>query len=105
MFGVAGRLLDKFGVRVGMIWAVIVWSSAAASHAFARSALGFSISRLRSARRGANFPACIKPLPNGSRNATGSRNRIFNRGSNVGMMLSPLIVWVATVWHWQRRSS
>src|SRR5258705_13371928 len=28
MFGVAGRMLDKFGVRLGMIRAVIVWSFA-----------------------------------------------------------------------------
>jgi ACS family hexuronate transporter-like MFS transporter len=103
MFGVAGRLLDKFGVRVGMIWAVIVWSFAAASHAFARSALGFSISRFAlGLGEAANFPACIKTVaewfPKRERAlATG----IFNAGSNVGMMLSPLIVWVATVWHWQ----
>src|SRR6266852_2592691 len=103
MFGVAGRLLDKFGVRLGMIWAVIVWSFAAISHAFARSALGFSISRFAlGLGEAANFPACIKAVaewyPKRERAlATG----IFNAGSNVGMMLSPLIVWLATVWHWQ----
>src|SRR5260221_4903824 len=45
MFGVAGRLLDKFGVRLSMICAYVVWSFAAVSHAFARGAIGFSISR------------------------------------------------------------
>jgi ACS family hexuronate transporter-like MFS transporter len=103
MFGVAGRLLDKFGVRLGMIWAVIVWSIAAASHALARSAFGFSISRFAlGLGEAANFPACIKTVaewfPKRERAlATG----IFNAGSNVGIMLSPAIVWLATVWHWQ----
>ena len=103
MFGVAGRLLDKFGVRLGMIWAVIVWSIAGISHAFARSALGFSISRFAlGLGEAANFPACIKTVaewfPKRERAlATG----IFNAGSNVGIMIAPAIVWLATTWHWQ----
>src|SRR5258706_10085567 len=90
MFGVAGRLLDKFGVRLGMIWAVIVWSFAGISHAFARSALGFSISRFAlGLGEAANFPACIKTVaewvPQRERAlATG----IFNAGSNIGLMVA-----------------
>jgi ACS family hexuronate transporter-like MFS transporter len=103
MFGISGRLLDRFGVRIGMIWAVIVWSVAAVSHSFARSALGFSIARFAlGLGEAANFPACIKAVaewfPKRERAfATG----IFNAGTNVGVMLSPLIVWLATQWHWQ----
>jgi ACS family hexuronate transporter-like MFS transporter len=104
MFGVAGRLLDNFGVRLGMIWAVIVWSFAAVSHAFARSALGFSISRFAlGLGEAANFPACIKTVaewfPKRERAfATG----IFNAGSNIGIMLAAVaIVPIAVKWHWQ----
>jgi MFS transporter, ACS family, aldohexuronate transporter len=104
MFGIAGRILDKFGVRLGMIWAVIVWSFAAVSHAFARSALGFSISRFAlGLGEAANFPACIKTVaewfPKRERAfATG----IFNAGSNVGIVLASFaIVPVAVRWHWQ----
>jgi ACS family hexuronate transporter-like MFS transporter len=103
MFGVSGRLLDLFGVRTGMIWAVAVWSIAAMSHAFARSAVGFSIARFAlGLGEAANFPACIKAVaewfPKRERAfATG----IFNSGTNVGVMLSPVIVFVATIWHWQ----
>ncbi|HEV3191074.1 MAG TPA: MFS transporter, partial [Polyangiaceae bacterium] len=41
-FGFAGRLLDRFGVKVGMIWAVLVWSVAALGHSFAHSVVGFA---------------------------------------------------------------
>jgi ACS family hexuronate transporter-like MFS transporter len=104
MFGIAGRLLDKVGVRLGMIWAVIVWSFAAVSHAFARSAIGFSISRFAlGLGEAANFPACIKTVaewfPKRERAlATG----IFNAGSNVGILLAAFtIVPIALKWHWQ----
>jgi len=103
MFGIAGRLLDTFGVRAGMIWAVIVWSFAAAGHAFARSALGFSIFRFAlGIGEAANFPACIKTVaewfPKRERAlATG----IFNAGSNIGIMLSLPLVLLATAWHWE----
>jgi ACS family hexuronate transporter-like MFS transporter len=50
----------------------------------------------------ANFPASIKAVaewfPKRERAlATG----IFNSGTNVGVMLSPLIVWLAMAWRWQ----
>jgi ACS family hexuronate transporter-like MFS transporter len=104
MFGIAGRLLDKFGVRLGMIWGVAVWSVAAISHAFARSAIGFSISRFAlGLGEATNFPACIKTVaewfPKRERAfATG----VFNAGSNIGIVLAALaIVPIAMKWHWQ----
>jgi ACS family hexuronate transporter-like MFS transporter len=103
MFGVAGRLLDRFGVRVALIWAVLVWSAAAVGHSFASSVFGFAIARFAlGLGEAANFPGCIKSVaewfPKRERAlATG----IFNSGSNVGAMLSPLIVWLATTAGWR----
>ncbi len=103
MQAVSGLLLDVIGVRAGFILAVIVWSLAAMAHAFARGTLGFAGARFAlGVGEAANFPASIKTIaewfPKRERAlATG----IFNSGTNVGVMLSPLIVWLATIWHWQ----
>jgi ACS family hexuronate transporter-like MFS transporter len=103
MFGVSGSMLDKFGVRIGMIWAVIVWSIAALGHSFANGVLGFAIARFAlGLGEAANFPGCIKSIaewfPKSERAlATG----IFNSGTNIGVMFAPAIVWIATTWGWR----
>ncbi len=82
----AGRLLDKYGTRIGFAIAVFVWSVAAMAHAAAVSAFTFGIARLfLGIGESANVPACIKTVaewfPKRERaEATG----IFNSGANVG---------------------
>jgi ACS family hexuronate transporter-like MFS transporter len=103
MFPVAGRLLDRFGVRAGMFWAVIIWSVAAIGHSVATTVLGFAIARFFLAiGEAGNFPASIKAVaewfPKRQRAlATG----VFNSGTNVGVMLSFVSVWIATSYGWQ----
>ena len=100
----AGRLMDRIGVRVGLTLAVSAWSVAAMAHGLARSVLGFSAARsLLGLAEGACFPAAIKAVtewfPKEQRAlATG----IFNAGSPVGAILCPLAVpWLAGRWGWQ----
>ena len=65
MFGMlgAGRLLDKFGTRIGFAIAITVWSVAAMMHAWATSAFTFGVARaLLGLGEAANFPACIKTV-------------------------------------------
>jgi ACS family hexuronate transporter-like MFS transporter len=106
MFGLlgAGRLLDKFGTRIGFAIAITVWSLAAMAHAWATSAFTFGVARaLLGVGEAANFPACIKTIaewfPKRERaTATG----IFNSGSNIGAVIAPLTVpWLATSYGWQ----
>lgn len=124
-----GRFIDKVGLRVGFAAAVVVWSIAAVAHAVADripglelpaividAKLGFAVLTLSGAAAGfalmrfllgigeaANFPASIKTVaewfPKKERAfATG----IFNSGSNIGALLTPLIVpWVTLQWGWQ----
>src|SRR5580693_7531840 len=40
-----GRVLDRFGVRVGLSLAVAIWTIASASHALATTAVTFAIAR------------------------------------------------------------
>ena len=102
-FLLAGRWLDRVGVRRGFATAVVVWSLAAIGHAFARTTAGFSVARaFLGLGESANFPGAIKSVgewfPKEERAlATG----IFNAGTNTGAILTPLIVpWIALTWGW-----
>jgi ACS family hexuronate transporter-like MFS transporter len=103
MFTVSGRLLDRFGVRVGMIWAVIVWSLASVGHAFARSSLGFAAARFcLGIGEAANFPASVKAVAEWfPKRQRAFANGVFNSGTNVGVMLTFAIVWLSQSFGWQ----
>ncbi|MDB4879299.1 MAG: major facilitator superfamily 1 [Gemmatimonadetes bacterium] len=99
-----GRLLDRIGVKKGFAIAIVTWSLAAMAHALASTASGFSIARAAlGLGESGNFPGAIKAtaewFPKKERAfATG----IFNAGSNVGAIITPLIVpWIALTWGWR----
>src|SRR6267143_1322316 len=100
----AGRLIDRFGTKIGYAAALIIWSLAAMAHALARSAFGFGVARAAlGVGEAGNFPAAIKTtaewFPKKERAlATG----IFNGGSNIGAIVAPLAVpWIARNYGWQ----
>jgi MFS transporter, ACS family, hexuronate transporter len=101
---VVGRLVDRLGTRLGYALAMIFWSLAAMGHAAANSFSDFLIARstLGFGEAGV-FPASIKSVaewfPNKERSlAIG----IFNAGSNVGAILTPLVVpWITIHWGWR----
>jgi len=100
-----GRFLDKFGTRIGYLWAIVVWSVAAMAHAAARGVISFASARFAlGLGESANFPAAIKCVaewfPKKERAfATG----LFNSGSTVGAIIAPVIVSgisIALGWQW-----
>jgi ACS family hexuronate transporter-like MFS transporter len=125
----AGRIIDRIGTRKGFALAVTLWSFAAVAHGFADmmpnlhlpmlnldAKAGFSIVSLTGAAAGfalarfalglgeaGAFPASIKTIaewfPKKERAlATG----IFNSGTNVGALATPLVVpWILVHWSWQ----
>ena len=93
-FVLMGRLIDTIGTRKGYLVSIGIWSLAALGHALARTWVGFAVARFSLAvGQSGNFPSAIKAVaewfPKKDRAlAVG----IFNGGSNVGTILSPLII-------------
>ncbi len=99
-----GRLIDRIGTRLGYSLSVIWWSFAAMAHALAGSAFGFGLARFAlGLGEGGNFPASIKTVaewfPKRERAlATG----FFNSGTNVGAIVTPVLVpWIVIAWGWR----
>lgn len=100
---VFGRLVDRFGTRIGYTAAIVFWSLAAMAHAAARSAFGFGAARFAlGLGEAGNFPTAIKAtaewFPKRERAlATG----IFNAGTNVGAVVAPALVpWLTIRFGW-----
>ncbi len=88
----AGRLVDRIGVKLGLMSAVTIWSLASAAHAVVGSVTGFKLVRgALGLAEGANFPAAVKSVrqwftPDQRALAIG----IFNSGSNVAAIVTPV---------------
>ncbi|MEO6050882.1 MAG: MFS transporter [Pyrinomonadaceae bacterium] len=101
---IVGRLMDWLGTRKGFSLAIVFWSVAAMGHALVSSVMGFSAARFAlGLGEAGNFPASIKTVaewfPKKERAlATG----IFNSGSNIGAIVTPLVVpWITVVYGWR----
>jgi ACS family hexuronate transporter-like MFS transporter len=120
----AGRLMDRVGTKTGFALALTIWSAAAVAHAgattfgpavaatlaaiglhYSASAAGFIAARFAlGIGESGNFPAAIKTVaewfPRSERAfATG----LFNAGTNIGAIVTPIVVPIITVkfgWRW-----
>jgi MFS transporter, ACS family, hexuronate transporter len=99
-----GRLIDRLGTRMGYALAMVFWSIASMAHAAANSFASFAGARFALGFGEAGvFPASIKSVaewfPKKERAlATG----IFNAGTNVGAILTPMFVpWITRHWGWR----
>ena len=99
-----GRLIDRIGARLGYAAVVVLWTAAHVAHAFVGSVGGFIAVRFAlGLGESGNFPAALKAIaewfPQQERAlATG----IFVAGSNVGAIITPLIVpFIAYRWGWR----
>jgi ACS family hexuronate transporter-like MFS transporter len=96
----SGWIVDRVGVRISLLGAVSLWSLAAGAHGFASKVSHFALARFGlGLSEAVNFPASIKSVkewfpPHERALAVG----IFNAGSNVGALLTPLLVPIITIW-------
>lgn len=100
----AGLVVDRLGTRRALSLAVIWWSIAAISHAFARGFWSFFFARaFLGITEGANYPAAFKAIaewfPKSERSmATG----IVSAGTGLGLILAPPLAGTLTYyfsWH------
>src|SRR5262245_52929650 len=99
-----GRVFDRIGVRKGFSFAVVLWSLAAMAHALARSVFGFGLARFGlGIGEAGNFPGSIKTVAEWHpRRERALATGIFNAGSNIGAVVTPLIVpWITLTYGWQ----
>jgi ACS family hexuronate transporter-like MFS transporter len=120
----AGRFIDRVGTKLGFSLALLIWSAAGIAHAFATvfgpavagllsvvgltytgSVAGFIAARFAlGLGESGNFPASIKAVAEWfPRSERALSTGIFNSGTNIGALLTPLIVPAITVrygWQW-----
>jgi MFS transporter, ACS family, hexuronate transporter len=99
-----GKLIDRLGTRKGFSLAVFLWSLAAMAHAAASSIFQFGLARFSlGLGESGSFPASVKAVaewfPKRERAlATG----LFNSGTNIGAMVTPLVVpWLTYRFGWR----
>jgi MFS transporter, ACS family, hexuronate transporter len=99
-----GRFIDRVGTRLGYALAMVFWSLASMAHGTASSFTSFVVARFAlGLGESAVFPASLKAVaewfPKRERAlATG----IFNAGSNLGAIITPLVVPLIVVrWGWR----
>lgn len=118
----AGRMMDRLGTKVGFSVAIVLWSLAAIGHAeavvvgemvgpiFAFAGFGYSTSVagfifmrfLLGIGEAGNFPAAIKTVAEWfPRRERALATGIFNSGTNIGALMTPLIVpWITLSYGW-----
>ena len=101
---VSGTVIDRIGTRLGYALAVTICSVAAVAHGLVRSVMGFGgVRLLLGLGEAGNFPAAVKATsewfpPRERAFAVG----LFNSGSTVGAILTPLAVpWIALTFGWR----
>ena len=99
-----GWLLDRLGVRRGMLMAVSIWTLASASHAFARGFWSFATARgVLGFGEGATFPGGLRTVMQSLPVESRSRGvAIAYSGGSLGAVLTPWIVTpIAALYGWR----
>ncbi len=99
-----GRLIDRYGTRLGFAVSIVVWSIAAMGHAAAKTAFGFGTARFAlGLGESGNFPASIKAVAEWfPRKERALATGIFNSGANIGAVAAPAVVpWLTLTYGWQ----
>lgn len=99
-----GRALDRFGLRLGMLAAVALWTTASVSHAFAAGFLSFAIARaLLGFGEGATFPGGLRTVMQTLEPHQYARGiAVAYSGGSLGAIVTPLLLTpIALWWGWR----
>ena len=116
---IAGGVIDRLGARKGFAVAIVIWSLAAMAHAavplfggtaavvlafagltYSASVAGFIAARFAlGLGEAGNFPAAIKVVAEWfPRRERAFATGLFNSGTNIGALVTPLVVPAITLW-------
>ena len=89
-----GSILDRIGLRIGMLIAVGIWTVASVSHAWVAGLLGFAVARaVLGFGEGATFPGGLRTASDSLPPDRRSRGMaIAYSGSTLGAIVTPLLV-------------
>jgi ACS family hexuronate transporter-like MFS transporter len=95
-----GSLLDRIGLRIGMVLAVGIWSIASVAHAWVTGFLGFASARtVLGFGEGATFPGGLRTSKDSLPRDRQSRGMaIAYSGSTLGAIVTPLLVTPVALW-------
>jgi len=99
-----GYGLDRFGLRRGMTMAVLAWTVASVSHAFARGFAGLAAARAALGfGEGATFPGGLRTVVQTLPLASRSRGvALAYSGGSLGAVVTPIIITpIAVGWGWR----
>ncbi|MGB2713277.1 MAG: MFS transporter [Vicinamibacterales bacterium] len=118
----AGRFIDWMGAKAGFAIFIVLWSLAAIAHAeaplfggaaaaflaiiglnYSASVAGFMLARFAlGLGESGNFPAAIKVVAEWfPRRERAFATGLFNSGTNVGAIVTPMVVpWITMTWGW-----
>ena len=118
----AGRVIDRIGAKTGFTVFIVIWSLAAIAHAeapvfggaaaaflalaglnYSASVAGFMVARFAlGLGEAGNFPASIKVVAEWfPKRERALSTGIFNSGTNIGAIVTPMVVpWITLTWGW-----
>ena len=104
-FLVMGRIIDLLGTKRGYLLSIAIWIVAVIGEAFAGTFVGFAFALfILGVGQSGSFPTAVKAIaewfPQKDRAFAAS---IFNGGTNVGLILAPLVIGLIrnNTEHWQ----
>ncbi len=99
-----GRFVDRVGARIGYGAAFLIWTIAHTAHALVTGLGGFFAVRVGlGVGEGGNFPAGLKAIAEWfPKRERAFAIGLFNSGSNIGAIVTPMIVPMITLaWGWR----
>jgi len=99
-----GAVLDRLGLRIGMMAAVSFWTIASMSHALAGGFLSFAISRTAlGLGEGATFPGGLRAVVQTLRPAEQARGiAVAYSGGSLGAIITPIVITpIFMLWGWR----
>ena len=99
-----GRVVDKLGAKIGYGIAIVIWTIAHMAHGLATSVTTFAMARFGlGIGESGNFPAGVRAVSDWfPQQERALAIGIFNAGTNVGAILTPLIIpWLVLAFDWR----